>query len=55
MTFSLALRNTRLSCLMGRTLGANSDGMYFCAACHMGVSDNTDDLLFMEPEYRVQN
>lgn len=41
--------------LMGRTLGANSDGMYFCAACHMGASDNTDDLLFMEPEYRIRN
>lgn len=41
--------------LMGRTLGENSDGMYFCAACHMGASENTDDLLFMEPEYRVQN
>ena len=41
--------------LMGRTLGENSDGMYFCAACHMGASDNTDDLLFMEEQYRVQN
>ncbi len=41
--------------LMGRTLGANSDGMYFCAACHMGSSDGTDDLLFMEEQYRVRN
>ena len=41
--------------LMGRTLGENSDGMYFCAACHMGASNNTDDLLFMEPEYRIRN
>jgi len=41
--------------LMGRTLGQNSDGMYFCAACHMGGGVDTDDLLFMEPEYRVQN
>ena len=41
--------------LMGRTLGENSDGMYFCAACHMGSSDGTDDLLFMEEQYRVQN
>lgn len=41
--------------LMGRTLGANSDGMYFCAACHMGGGMDTDDLLFMEPQYRVQD
>jgi len=41
--------------LMGRTLGENSDGMYFCAACHMGSSDGTDDLLFMEEQFRVQN
>ena len=41
--------------LMGRTLGENSDGMFFCAACHMGMSDNTDDLLFMEEQYRVRN
>ncbi len=41
--------------LMGRTLGANSDGMFFCAACHMGGGMDTDDLLFMEPQYRVQD
>ncbi len=41
--------------LMGRTLGQNSDRMYFCAACHMGGGMDTDDLLFMEPEYRVRN
>jgi hypothetical protein len=41
--------------LMGRTLGANSDGMQFCAACHMGGGADTLDLLFMEPEYRVRN
>ncbi len=41
--------------LMGRTLGENSDGMYFCAACHMAGGEDTDDLLFMEEQYRVQN
>ncbi len=41
--------------LMGRTLGENSDGMAFCAACHMGGGMDTDDLLFMAPEYRVQD
>jgi len=40
---------------MGWTLGENADGMYFCAACHMGGGGDTDDLPFMEPEYRVQN
>jgi hypothetical protein len=41
--------------LMGRTLGQNSDRMYFCAACHMGGGADTLDLLFLDPEYRVQN
>lgn len=41
--------------MMGRTLGANSDAMYFCAACHMGMSDDTDDLLFMDREFRNTN
>ncbi|MCC5968912.1 MAG: hypothetical protein JJU15_03095 [Pararhodobacter sp.] len=41
--------------LLGRTLGANPDGMYFCAACHMGAGADTDDLLFMEPQYRMGN
>ncbi|MBR3370499.1 MAG: hypothetical protein IKG52_07705 [Rhodobacteraceae bacterium] len=26
-----------------------------CAACHMGRGADTDDLLFMEPQYRVRN
>jgi hypothetical protein len=41
--------------LMGRTLGANSDGMYFCAACHMGMGAETNDLTFLPEEYRVGN
>jgi hypothetical protein len=41
--------------LMGRTLGPNSAGMQFCADCHIGMSDGTDDLLFMDEEYRVRN
>lgn len=41
--------------LMGQTLGENPDGMVFRALCHMGMSDNTDDLLFMEEQYRVLN
>jgi hypothetical protein len=41
--------------LMGRTLGANSDAMQFCADCHIGMSDGTDDLLFMDEEYRVRD
>ncbi|WP_114966971.1 hypothetical protein [Alkalilacustris brevis] len=41
--------------LMGRTLEQNSDGMYFCAACHMGAPDSSDNLLFMDEQYRVQN
>jgi len=41
--------------LMGRTLGENSENMQFCAACHMGAGAETDDLLFMEEQYRVQN
>jgi hypothetical protein len=41
--------------LMGRTLGANSDGMYFCAACHMGMGAESDDLIFLPEEYRLQN
>lgn len=38
--------------LMGRTLGPNSDGMFFCAACHMAAPEGSDDLLFMEVQYR---
>ncbi len=41
--------------LMGRTLGVNSENMQFCAACHMGGGADTDDLLFMEEQYRVVN
>jgi len=41
--------------LMGRTLGPNSAGMQFCADCHIGMSDGTDDLLFMDEEYRVRD
>jgi len=41
--------------LMGRTLGANSDGMYFCAACHMAMGAESDDLIFLPEEYRLRN
>jgi len=41
--------------LMGLTLGQNSDGMNFCTACYMGGGADTDDLLFMAKEYRIQN
>ncbi len=41
--------------LMGRTLGPNAQAMQFCADCHIGMSDGTDDLLFMEEEYRLRN
>jgi hypothetical protein len=41
--------------LMGRTLAANSDAMQFCADCHIGMSDGTDDLLFMDEVYRVRD
>ncbi len=41
--------------LMGRTLGANSDAMVFCASCHMGMGADTDDLTFLPEDYRVRN
>ena len=41
--------------LMGRTRGENAGAMQFCAACHMGAAEGSDDLLFMEEQYRVQN
>ncbi len=41
--------------LMGRTMGENSDGMFFCAACHMGMGADSDDLTFLPEEYRLRN
>ncbi len=41
--------------LMGRTLGQNSEGMAFCAACHMSMGADNDDMIFLPEDYRVQN
>lgn len=39
--------------LMGRTGGQNSDGMQFCADCHMGMAAETDSMTYLPEEYRL--
>ncbi len=38
--------------LMGRTNGRNAGNVEFCVACHQAGGAQTDDLLFLDPEYR---
>lgn len=40
---------------MGRTGGANSGGMQFCADCHLGVGFETDSMTYLPEEYRIAN
>jgi len=41
--------------MMGRTGGANSGGMQFCADCHLGIGSETDSLTYLPEEYRIAN
>ena len=39
--------------IYGTTKGASSAKVQFCVACHMGLAEDTDSLLFMPDEYRI--
>ncbi len=39
--------------MMGRTGGANSDGMRFCADCHRGIGFETGGMTYLPEEYRI--
>ena len=39
--------------LQGRTGGMNADAMQMCVACHTAMGSDSDDLLFIPDEFRV--
>lgn len=41
--------------MMGRTGEHNSNGMQFCADCHLGIGMDTDSMTYLPEEYRVSN
>lgn len=41
--------------VMGVTMGTNANRVDFCAACHMGMGADSDDMIFLPDEYRVRN
>ncbi len=39
--------------LQGRTGGMNADAMQMCVACHVAMGSDSDDLVFIPEEFRV--